>query len=116
MKLAPIVQSLLDTDLYKVTMQQAIFHKHTDLTGEYHFKCRNKNVHFTDEMVQEINDQVDHLCTLTFQKEELEWLRGIRFIKPDYVEFLRLWRPLRDYVTVSKDNNGELKVLGYIFG
>jgi nicotinate phosphoribosyltransferase len=111
MKLAPIVQSLLDTDLYKVTMQQAIFHKHTDLTGEYHFKCRNKNVHFTDEMVQEINDQVDHLCTLTFQKEELEWLRGIRFIKPDYVEFLRLWRPLRDYVTVNKDNNGELKVV-----
>ncbi len=111
MKLAPIVQSLLDTDLYKVTMQQAIFHKHTDLTGEYHFKCRNKDIHFTDEMVQEINDQVNHLCTLTFQKEELEWLRSIRFIKPDYVEFLRLWQPLRDYVTVSKDNNGELKVV-----
>lgn len=110
MKLQPIVQSLLDTDLYKVTMQQAIFHKHTDLTGEYHFKCRNKDVHFTDEMVQEINDQVNHLCTLTFQKDELDWLRNIRFIKPDYVEFLRLWRPLRDYVQISRNAMNELCV------
>lgn len=114
MKLQPIVRSLLDTDLYKATMQQAIFHKHTDLTGEYHFKCRNKLsalVNFTDQMVQEINEQVDYLCTLSYQKDELEWLRSIRFIKPDYVEFLRLWRPLRDYVTISKDNNGDLKVV-----
>ena len=110
MKLQPIVNSLLDTDLYKATMQQAIFHKHTDLTGEYHFKCRNKNIQFTDEMVQEISDQVDHLCTLTFQKDELDWLRNIRFIKPDYVEFLRLWRPLRDYVNISKNALNELCV------
>ena len=47
MKLEPIVLSLLDTDLYKFNMDQVIFHKHTDLNGEYHFKCRNEEVHFT---------------------------------------------------------------------
>ena len=101
MKLEPIINSLLDTDLYKLTMQQAIFHRRTNLIGEYHFKCRNPDAVFTDEMIQEINEQVDHLCTLTFKEDELEWLRGIRFIKPDYVEFLRIWRPIRDYVTVT---------------
>lgn len=94
MKLEPIIQSLLDTDLYKFNMDQVMFHTHTDLMGEYHFKCRNKGVVFTREMFDEINEQIDHLCTLTFKKEELDYLRSIRFIKPDYVEFLRLWHPI----------------------
>ncbi len=111
MKLKPIVESLLDIDLYKFNMDQVIFHKHTDLCGKYYFKCRNKDVVFTDEMVQEINEQVDYLCSLRFKKEELNYLRSIRFIKDDYVEFLRLWHPIRDYVTVSRDDDGELQVV-----
>ena len=110
MKLEPIVISLLDTDLYKFNMDQVIFHKHTDLCGQYFFKCRNKDVVFTEEMVEEIKEQIDHLCTLTFKKEELDYLRSIRFIKDDYVEFLRLWRPIRDYVTVRREENGELYI------
>lgn len=111
MKLEPIVQSLLDTDLYKFNMDQVIFHQHTDLTGEYHFKCRNKDIHFTKEMLKEIDEQIDHLCTLRFKKEELDYLRSIRFIKNDYVEFLRLYHPIRDYVTTSLNEDGELKVV-----
>ena len=98
MELEPIITSLLDTDLYKFNMNQVIFHKHTNLYGTYVFKCRNKDVKFTQEMLEEINEQVDHLCTLTFKPEELNYLRGIRFIKPDYVEFLSstLFLPLSD--------------------
>ena len=111
MKLDPIVFSLLDTDLYKFNMDQVIFHKHTDLSGEYYFRCRNEGVTFTREMFDEINAQIDHLCTLTFTKEELDYLRSIRFIKNDYVEFLRLWRPIRDYVETSLSDEGELSIV-----
>ena len=111
MKLDPIVISLLDTDLYKFNMDQVIFHKHTDLCGEYHFKCRNEGVKFTREMVDEICEQVDHLCTLRFTKDELDYLRSIRFIKKDYVEFLRLWRPIRDYVNIRLSDEGELSIV-----
>ena len=111
MKFAPIVESLLDTDLYKFNMDQVIFHKHTDLCGEYYFKCRNNNVVFTREMADEICAQIDHLCTLRFTKEELDYLRSIRFIKNDYVEFLRLWRPIREYVTVELDGDGKLDIV-----
>ena len=111
MKLDPIIISLLDTDLYKFNMDQVIFHKHTDLCGQYYFKCRNKEIVFTAEMVDEINEQIDHLCSLRFKKEELNYLRSIRFIKNDYVEFLRLWHPIRDYVTVSRSDEGELNVV-----
>lgn len=111
MKLDPIIISLLDTDLYKFNMNQVMFHKHTDLIGEYHFKCRDENIYFTKEMFDEINEQIDHLCSLTFTNEELTYLRNIRYIKDDYVEFLRLWRPLRDYVETSLSEDGELSVI-----
>ena len=111
MKLEPIVLSLLDTDLYKFNMDQVIFHKHTDLNGEYYFKCRNSGVVFTEEMVEEICEQVDHLCTLRFTGEELDYLRSIRFIKSDYVEFLRLWHPIRDYVHISRTEDGQLEIM-----
>ncbi len=111
MKLEPIVQSLLDTDLYKFNMDQVIFHKHTDLCGQYYFKCRNEGVKFTPEMAREIEEQTDHLCTLTFSEDELSYLRSIRFIKKDYVEFLRLWHPIRDYVKISLSKDGELSVI-----
>lgn len=110
MKLEPIVTSLLDTDLYKFNMNQVIFHKHTNLNGVYHFKCRNEGVVFTKEMLDEINEQIDYLCKLTFKEDELNYLRSIRFIKNDYVEFLRLWHPIRDYVTTSLDNDN-LKII-----
>ena len=117
MKLKPIVISLLDTDLYKFNMDQVVFHKHTDLCGQYFFKCRNEGIVFTEEMVQEINVQIDYLCSLRFTKEELDYLRSIRFIKNDYVEFLRLWHPIRDYVTVELSDNGflEIEVNGPLF-
>ena len=117
MRLEPIVQSLLDTDLYKFNMDQVIFHKHTDLMGEYHFKCRSKGIVFTPEIVEEINAQIDHLCTLRFKKDELDYLRSIRFIKDDYVEFLRLYHPIRDYVDCHLEDNGELylRVHGPLF-
>lgn len=117
MKLSPIIISLLDTDLYKFNMNQVMFHKHTNLNGTYLFKCRNEGVKFTPEMVAEINAQIDHLCTLTFTDEELDYLNSLRFIKSDYVEFLRLWRPLRRYVKCWDDGCGNmaLEISGPLF-
>ena len=110
MKLDPIILSLLDTDLYKFNMNMVIFHKHTNLNGTYIFKCRNEGVTFTEEMVKEINAQIDHLCTLKFRDEELNYLNSISFIKSDYVEFLRLWHPIRKYVTCSMGEGGTLNL------
>lgn len=110
MKLSPIIVSLLDTDLYKFNMNQVMFHKHTNLNGTYIFKCRNEGVVFTPEMVDEINAQINHLCALTFTDEELNYLASIPFIKNDYVEFLRLWHPIRRYVKCRGDENGQLHI------
>ena len=105
-----IINSLLDTDLYKFTMNQLFLYKHPDLSGTYYFKCRNKNVVFTEEMFEEIERQVNHLCTLRFTKEELIYLKSIKFLKSNYVEFLRLWQPQRKYVDIWLESNGELNI------
>ena len=117
MTLSPIIVSLLDTDLYKFNMNMIMFHRHTNLNGTYLFKCRNEGVVFTPEMVKEINAQIDHLCTLRFTEEELDYLNSISFIKSDYVEFLRLWHPMRRYVTCYGNDDGSLyiKVEGPLF-
>jgi nicotinic acid phosphoribosyltransferase len=57
MKLEPIVVSLLDTDLYKFNMDQVIFHKHTDLCGQYFFKCRNKGITFTPFSYSQVDEE-----------------------------------------------------------
>jgi len=117
MTLSPIIVSLLDSDLYKFNMNMVMWHKHTNLNGTYLFKCRNEGVVFTPEMVKEINAQIDHLCTLRFTDEELDYLNSISFIKSDYVEFLRLWHPMRRYVTCHGNPDGtlSLKVEGPLF-
>ena len=38
---AMIIQSLLDTDLYKFTMMQVVLHHFPAAQVEYRFKCRN---------------------------------------------------------------------------
>ena len=62
-------------------------------------------------MFEEINAQIDHLCSLKFTREELDYLRSIRYIKDDYVEFLRLWHPIRDYVETSLSDEGKLRIV-----
>ena len=93
MKLHPIINSLLETDLYKFSMGQAIYHQYPDYKTTWTFKCRNTDVHFTDEMIEEIRDQIRAYCDLRFTEEELEYLDKIEWFKGSYIDFLRLWRP-----------------------
>ena len=65
---------------------------------------------FTPGMFDEINAQIAHLCSLTFREDELAYLRSIRFMKQSYVEFMRLWRPLGNYVETGLSPEGELTV------
>jgi len=93
MKLQQIITSLLETDMYKFSMGQGIYHKFSDYKTTWSFKCRNKNVKFTEEMVEEIKEQIRAYCTLKFKEDELEFLGNIKWMKESYINFLRLWHP-----------------------
>lgn len=95
-----IIESLLDTDLYKFTMQQCVLHQFPGADAEYRFKCRTPDVDLRP-YVDEINAELDHLCQLQFTDEELAYLGGLRFMKSDFIEFLSLFHLKRKYITVT---------------
>lgn len=89
----PIIHSLLETDMYKFSMGQAIYHQMSDYKTTWTFKCRNSDVHFTQEMVEEIRKHIRAYCDLRFTEDELDYLNQIQWIKGSYVDFLRIWQP-----------------------
>ncbi|MBQ3994139.1 MAG: nicotinate phosphoribosyltransferase [Erysipelotrichaceae bacterium] len=101
-----IITSLLENDLYKFSMGQAIYHHFSDYKTTWTFKCRNKDVVFSDDVVEEIKHQIRMYCALRFDEEELEYLHNIRWIKGSYVDFLRLWQPRYEDFHFVRDEEG----------
>lgn len=103
MLLNQIINSLLETDLYKFSMGQAIFHQFSEYRTTWSFKCRNKDVVFTPEMVEEIKEQLQAYSKLKFSNDELDYLRQIPWLKDSYVNFLGLWQPNYEDFTITND-------------
>jgi len=104
-----IIDSMLQTDLYKLTMQQAVFHQYFNAHGRYQFVCRNKGVKFTDAMVSEIRFQLERMKTLSLKEEEKAFLRGMKFFKEDYLDWLEDFRFKPRELFVSNED-GELEI------
>ena len=103
MRLNQIIKSLLETDMYKISMGQAIYHQFSDYKTTWSFKCRNKDVYFTEEMVEEIRQQIQAYCSLRFTEEELAYLNEIKWMKGSYIGFLRLWQPRFEDFEITTD-------------
>ena len=102
-----IINSLLENDLYKFSMGQAIYHQFSDYKTTWSFKCRNEGIYFTEEMVEEIKRQIKLYCNLSFTEDELEYLHHIRWLKGSYIDFLRLWHPrFEDYEIKHEGEKG----------
>lgn len=101
--LKPIISSLLETDMYKFSMGQCIYNKFTSYKTTWTFKCRNKDVFFTEEMVEEIKHQIQEYCKLRFTEDELDYLENIKWIKGSYVDFLRIWQPRYEDFEITTD-------------
>ena len=100
-----IITSLLDTDLYKFTMMQVVLHHFPGAQVEYRFKCRNPGINLAP-YVDEIREEVTRLCTLRFHERELDYLRGMRFIKSDFVDFLGLFQLNTKYIEIAPSPSG----------
>ena len=104
-----IITSLLDTDLYKFTMMQVVLHQFPGAQVEYKFKCRNPGVNLA-QFADEIRDEIRSLCQITFKENELAYLRSMRYIKSDFVDFLGLFQLNEKYITVTPLPNEEIDI------
>ncbi|WP_375540338.1 nicotinate phosphoribosyltransferase [Moraxella nasovis] len=107
---APIITSLLDNDLYKFTMLQAMLHHFPQTHSVYRFRCRNNDAaaYPLADIKAELEAQLDLLCELKFTQDELTYLRGLRFIKSDFVDYLELFQLKRRFIKVTVDEEGRL--------
>ncbi|MCQ2509112.1 MAG: nicotinate phosphoribosyltransferase [Lachnospiraceae bacterium] len=105
-----IITSLLETDMYKLSMGQAIYHLFPGYKTTWSFKCRNTDVHFTEDMVDEIKYQIHAYCRLRFTQEELKYIDSIKWVKGSYVDFLERWQPRYDDFTITTDGECGLSI------
>ena len=113
-----IITSLLDTDLYKFTMMQAVLHQFPGAQVEYKFRCRNPGIdpatgrasRALGAHVNEIRDEIRSLCSLHFQDAELTYLHSLRFIKSDFIDFLGLFKLNEKYISVTARPSGEIDI------
>ena len=104
---SPVLHSLLDTDAYKLHMQQAVFHHYVDVHVAAEFRCRGDDL--LGIYADAIREQIDAMHTLTLQDEEYQWLSSLPFFTPDYLNWLRNFRYNPQQVTVSNEN-GKLNI------
>ncbi|HEX5478052.1 MAG TPA: nicotinate phosphoribosyltransferase [Burkholderiales bacterium] len=105
-----IIESLLDTDLYKFTMMQVVLHHFPGAQVEYRFKCRTEGVDLRPDL-DALRKELRELCRLRFAEQELAYLRGLRFMKSDFVDFLALFQFNEKYVHLGHgEKPGEIDI------
>jgi nicotinate phosphoribosyltransferase len=96
-----IIESLLDTDIYKFSMMQAVLHQFPGAVVEYHFRCRTPDADLRP-LRAELEREIEHLCSLKLTAGELDFLASQRYIKSDFVEFLRLFHLQARFVELGE--------------
>ena len=107
-----IIDSLLDTDIYKYSMMQAVLHQFPSAEVEYRFKCRSEGIDLRP-IRQDLEREIADLCSLKLDPEELNYLSSLRYIKPDFIEFLRLFHLQSRFVHIDeKDSELTIRIRG----
>jgi len=105
-----IIHSLLDTDLYKFTMMQVVLHHFPGAQVEYKFKCRTAGADFVPDLAR-LESEIADLCALRFSEPELAYLRGWRFFKSDFIDFLALFQFNGKYIHLGRgEASGEIDI------
>lgn len=97
----PIVQSLLETDLYKFTMWQIMLHRQSADMAEYRFVCRSTPAYPLAELVADVKREIAHLCSLRFETDELDYLRQNLPLSDDFIDFLSIFRFQERFIQVE---------------
>ncbi|HBE9081069.1 nicotinate phosphoribosyltransferase [Serratia fonticola] len=104
---SPILTSLLDTDAYKLHMQQAVFHRYPAITVAAEFRCRGDEL--LGEYADEIRAQVAMMSELALTEAEHRYLSSLPFFHQDYLSWLREFRYDPQQVSIS-NHDGKLHI------
>jgi nicotinate phosphoribosyltransferase len=111
----PIVRSLLDTDFYKLLMQQFIWEHYPNESVSWRVRNRTASVKLAEQIdLGELREQLDHARTLRFTPSEIIYLRGQTFygqhgiFREGYLDTLRHFR-LPEY-NLAQSEGGQIEL------
>ncbi|GAA0327138.1 nicotinate phosphoribosyltransferase [Morganella psychrotolerans] len=104
----PIITSLLDTDAYKLHMQQAVFHHYRTIPVVAEFRCRSSKR--LGQYADQLRAQVSMMAELSVSDDEYHYLCGLPFFTADYLAWFRQFRFDPSQVTIRSDSNGQLAI------
>lgn len=109
-----IITSLLDTDLYKLTMMQLTLHQFPSAIVEYQFRCRNPDNEMIDltQIAEQLEAEIHDLCQLKFTQAELDYLRQFSFFKEDFINFLKIFQLQKRFITIDTTDGFKLSIKG----
>ncbi len=107
----PIIKSILDSDLYKFTMQNWVIHHYPEFECTYSFSNRNKSMVFSKEAVVEIQANIDSMSELKLTDAEYDWMKNnLYFLPVAYRQYLAAYRFNPSQVHMKLEKNGELNI------
>jgi len=111
-----MIQSMLDNDQYKFTMQQAaLLLGYANVPVEYKFKCRTEGIDLTPARPH-IEEGLNDLFNLRMKSEDLDYLETLRYIKPEYLSFMKHFQFDPEYIKVSwNERVPEIRIKGPFF-
>ncbi len=105
-----MISSLLDTDLYKFTMQQAVRACELSRDVSYSLIQRGRPISFSTELVKRLETNIENLATLQFSAEEIAYLNDTTLFAPDYLKWLQNYQFNFKQVNISSNDDGNLSV------
>jgi len=110
-----VIQSILDNDLYKLSMQMAVLELFPEARVEYRFINRGGQ-RFNEDFVKKLRAFLDiQFPKIALTAEECSWLRSAcPFFKPMYLEYLKNYRfdPSEVSFGLTEDKDLDLKIQG----
>ncbi|EAU80163.2 nicotinate phosphoribosyltransferase [Coprinopsis cinerea okayama7 len=93
LKSPAVPPSILDTDLYKLTMQQAILIKFPAVEATYRFTNRNKATRFSRQCIERFRSAVARFSLLALTPDERAWLdKTCPYLTKEYLDYLEAFR------------------------
>jgi nicotinate phosphoribosyltransferase len=107
------VDSLLNTDLYKLTMQQAVLELYPNAEVTYMFK--NRGTHrFNKKFIYEFHNRLEAMTSMKLTLGEKKFLKETGLFKPSYLQYLSHYQfdPHQVDAKLDLDNNLEITISG----
>ena len=106
-----IIQSVLDTDLYKFTTSYAYSKLYPRAYGQFRFIDRGKTT-YPQGFAEELKKEIQEMSKLALTKDEASFLyRELPYLPPTYIDFVRGFRFDPEEVKVEQDAEGHLSII-----